>query len=156
VHKDLIRRDLVQLDWMVADQDEFFDQMVGKLERLGYVKDTFRTAIAARERTYPTALPTQPEAIAIPHSDVEHIVRPFIAPTRLMAPIRWHEMGNEENELQVRFIFMLGFTGGEGHVELLQIMLDNFMDDDFIPRLESVKTEDDFYELIRSMRGMDS
>ena len=73
MHKDLIRRDLVQLDWMVADQDEFFDQMVGKLERLGYVKDTFRAAIAAREQKFPTALPTQPEAIAIPHLSLIHI-----------------------------------------------------------------------------------
>lgn len=156
MYQDLIRPDLVQLDWAVADQDEFFDRMVVRLERLGYVKDTFREAIAARERNYPTALPTQPEAIAIPHADVDHVTRPFIAPTRLASPIAWREMGNDENELQVRFIFMLGFTGGEGHVELLQIMLDNFMRDDFIPKVEVAKTADDYYECVRSMRGMGS
>lgn len=154
--KDMIRRDLIQLDWTVADQAEFFDRMIGRLEELGYVKDTFGPAIRQREATFPTALPTQPEAIAIPHSDVEHILRPFIACTRLAAPIGWHEMGNDDNELQVRFIFMLGFTGTDGHVQVLQMMLDNFMDADFIDRLVSLKTEDEFYDLIRSMRGMDA
>lgn len=154
--KNMIRRDLIQLDWTVADQDEFFTRMIRELEELGYVKGTFDAAIRQREATFPTALPTQPEAIAIPHSDVEHIERPFIACTRLAQPIGWHEMGNDENQLQVRFIFMLGFTGTDGHVQVLQMMLDNFMDAEFIHGLESMTTEDEFYDLIRSMRGMDS
>lgn len=156
MRQDLIRRDLVHLDLEVADQSEFFDRIVGRLEQLGYVRPSFREAIQAREQKYPTGLPTEPEAIAIPHSDVEHVLRPFIAPVRLLAPIAWHEMGNDENVHEVRFIFMLGFTGGDGHVEVLQILLDNFMDEDFLRGLVAAKTEDEYFDHVRAMRGLDS
>ena len=68
MQRDLLKRDLVQLDWEVAAQDEFFNRMSDRLLGLGYVEESFPAAVKARERAYPTALPTQPEAIAIPHS----------------------------------------------------------------------------------------
>ena len=98
MQRDLLKRDLVQLDWEVADQDEFFNRMSDRLLGLGYVEESFPAAVKARERAYPTALPTQPEAIAIPHSDAEHIIEPFIASTRLAPPVTWHEMANNDEE----------------------------------------------------------
>ena len=44
-NRDTIYKELIQLDWEVKDQDEFFDKMTDKLLELGYVKDTFRDAI---------------------------------------------------------------------------------------------------------------
>ena len=41
-NRDTIYKELIQLDWEVKDQDEFFDKMTDKLLELGYVKDTFR------------------------------------------------------------------------------------------------------------------
>ena len=59
-NRDTIYKELIQLDWEVKDQDEFFDKMTDKLLELGYVKDTFRDAIKTREANYPTALPVEP------------------------------------------------------------------------------------------------
>lgn len=39
-NRDTIYKELIQLDWEVKDQDEFFDKMTDKLLELGYVKDT--------------------------------------------------------------------------------------------------------------------
>lgn len=86
MNRDLIKEDLIQLDWEVTDRDDYFQKMVCKLEDLGYVRASFKKAILEREEKYPTALPTQPEAIAIPHSDIEHVIKPFIAATRLASP----------------------------------------------------------------------
>lgn len=64
-NRDTIYKELIQLDWEVKDQDEFFDKMTDKLLELGYVKDTFRDAIKTREANYPTALPVEPYPVAI-------------------------------------------------------------------------------------------
>jgi len=156
MQRDLLKRDLVQLDWEVADQDEFFNRMSDRLLGLGYVEESFPAAVKARERAYPTALPTQPEAIAIPHSDAEHIIEPFIASTRLASPVTWHEMANNDETHAVRFIFMLGFTKEDGHVEVLQILLENFQDPGFMQRLDRARTEDEYVAALATMSGLDA
>lgn len=153
---DLIKRELVGLDWQVEDQNDFFDRMVAVLTARGYVKDTFRAALGKRESKYPTALPTSPEAVAIPHSDAEHVVTPFIAPARLGAPVTWHEMGNDAVTHPVRFIFMLGFTDEGGHVEVLQILLQNLQDPGFMESLGQARTEDEYYEVLSAMSGLEA
>lgn len=154
MQRELVRRDLIQFDWQVSDQEDFFDRMVAKLLELGYVKDSFGGAIRTREQQYPTALPTQPEAVAIPHSDMEHVARPFIAATRLAAPVDWVEMGSNDKTHPVRFIFMLGFTQKDGHVELLQILLTNLRDPTFMAGLGAAESADRFYELVSGLQGL--
>ncbi|AMD87373.1 PTS sugar transporter subunit IIA [Actinomyces radicidentis] len=156
MQKDLLKRDLIQLDWNVEDQEDFFNRMVEKLRASGYVEDTFLDAIKAREEIYPTALPTQPEAIAIPHSDAIHVIEPFIASTRLAKPVLWHEMANNDETHPVRFIFMLGFKKEDGHVELLQILLENFQDPSFMERLDQARTENEYFDALITMSGLES
>lgn len=153
---DLIKRDLIALDWRVEDQSDFFDRMVGVLTAGSYVRNTFRDALGARESKYPTALPTSPEAVAIPHSDAEHVITPFIAPVRLRTPVTWHEMGNDSVTHQVRFIFMLGFTDEGGHVEVLQILLQNLQDPSFMERLDQARTEGEYYDVLSAMSGLEA
>lgn len=148
---DFLKRDLVQLDWEVTDRTEFFERMGRKLLRLGYVRDSFPAALEERERTYPTALPTQPEAIAIPHSDTEHVVTPFIASTRLAHPVTWHDMADRDQTHEVRFVFVLGFTQDDGHVKVLQILLEAFQDPRLVPALESARTEDDYFAVLSTI-----
>lgn len=153
MNRDLIKEELIQLDWQVTDREDFFQQMVTKLEKLGYVRPSFRQAILKREEKYPTALPTAPEAIAIPHSDIEHVITPFIAVTRLATAVEWHEMGNNDATHPVRYIFMLGFTHDDGHVKVLQLLLKNFMAPHYMERLNTATTETDFFAAVRSLDG---
>lgn len=155
MNRDLIKEDLIQLDWEVTDRDDYFQKMVCKLEDLGYVRASFKKAILEREEKYPTALPTQPEAIAIPHSDIEHVIKPFIAATRLASPVYWHEMGNNDAIHPVRYIFMLGFTQDDGHVKVLQLLLKNFMKAAYMEHLNSAMSEAAFLETVRSLDGFE-
>lgn len=156
MQRELIKRDLVQLDWAVANQDDLFDRMAHILVERGYVKPSFDEALKTRERKYPTALPTQPEAIAIPHCDAEHILVPFIAPIRLATPVQWAEMGNNDVQHPVRFVFMLGFTKADGHVQVLQVLLENFQDPAFMASLEAASTADEYFAAVSSMTGLDA
>ena len=154
MQRDTIKRDLVQLDLKVADRDDFFDRAIDELLRLGYVKESFRDAIKVREGKFPTALPTAPEAVAIPHADPEHINEPFILAARLASPVSWHEMGRNDATHPVRFVFMLGFTRSDGHVKLLQVLLQNIQDADFMAALDAATTAEQYYTTVHAMRGL--
>ena len=155
MQRDMIKRELIQFDLDAADQDDFFDQSIDELVRLGYVKESFREAIKTREGTYPTALPTQPEAVAIPHADPQHLHEPFILAARLKNPVAWHEMGRTEVELPVRLVFMLGFTKSDGHVKLLQVLLQNLQDAEFMKALSDALSADEYFEIVHAMRGFE-
>ncbi|MGV0428025.1 PTS sugar transporter subunit IIA [Corynebacterium pyruviciproducens] len=152
--RELIRKELVQIDVEVEDQREYFDRTTDQLVKLGYARPSLKEAIVEREIKYPTALPTKPVPIAIPHSDIEHIIHPFIAVSRFASPIGWHEMGNPSSILQIKYAFMLGFNEKQGHVKLLQVLLKNFGRDGFIEGLRNAKTADELYEACIALDGL--
>lgn len=80
---DIVYKDLIQLDLDVRNTDELFEVMAGRLMELGYVTGDFLESIKEREKEYPTALPIEPYAVAIPHTDPGCIKNAFIACIRL-------------------------------------------------------------------------
>lgn len=151
----MIDQKLIQLDLEATDSEDFFTQISAQLRKLGLVKESFEEAIKSREREYPTAIPTEPYPIAIPHADPEHIIKPFIAFVRLKNPVQWREMTAGDVEYEIRFVIVLGFEQKEEHVKLLQILIDNFQKEDFIKELLMVHTEDKCEELLLGMKGLE-
>lgn len=150
----LICDELCELDLDVKDTDEFFEIMSAKAEALGYITKNFLHAIKKREEEYPTALPIQPYPVAIPHSDPVNIIEQFIAPVRLKHAIDWHEMANNDRILQVRIVFLLGFKREEGHVELLQVLLQNLQNEETIERLLDAKSKEAYLAAVKQMEGL--
>lgn len=154
--RDMLFRELVQLDMEAKNQTEVFEQMADILRGQGFIKDTYLESLKVREENYPTALPVEPYPVAIPHTNIEHIVRPFIAPVRLKEEVEWREMANNDAIHQVRFIFMLGFLKSDEHVELLQILVENFQDVELMEQLKHAETADEYFELVCGMKGMET
>lgn len=154
MNSTLICDELCELDLDVKNTDEFFEVMSEKAKNLGYVTDNFLSAIKKREEEYPTALPTQPYPVAIPHSDPVNIEKQFIAPVRLKKAIDWCEMANNDSVLQVQIVFLLGFKKEEGHVELLQVLLQNFQDESIMNGLLQAKTKEEYLTIVKNMKGM--
>lgn len=100
-------------------------------------------------------LPTQPYPVAIPHSDPVNIIQQFIAPVRLKHEIDWCEMANNDSVLKVRIVFLLGFKREEGHVELLQVLLENFQDPELMDQLMNAKTKEEYLQLVKNMKGLE-
>lgn len=149
----LICDDLCELDLDVSSSDELFEYISDKAMKLGYVTENFLSAIKKRELQYPTALPVQPYPVAIPHSDPINIVKQFIAPIRLKKEVDWCEMANNDSILNVRIVFLLGFKREEGHVELLQILIENFQNEDTMKHLLEAKTKEAFLSVVKNMDG---
>ena len=51
--KDMLFRDLVQLDLEAADQTEVFKRMADILFKKGFVKETYLESLKVREESYP-------------------------------------------------------------------------------------------------------
>ena len=65
----MIYRDLIYLDPTYTSQHDLFVSLFQQLYEKGFVQASFLQAIEEREGKYPTALPTEPFPIAIPHTD---------------------------------------------------------------------------------------
>lgn len=154
MEREMLVRELVRLDLEVENQAELFEKMAEPLYKQGFVKKTYLESIKRREEIYPTALPVKPYPVAIPHTDLEHIIRPFIAPVRLKHAIEWREMANNDAIHQVRFVFLLGFMKSDEHIELLQILVENVQDETQMEQLRRAETADEYFQLVCGMKGM--
>ena len=152
--KSMIRDELCEFDLDVKNTQEFFEYMSNKALKLGYVTENFLPAIIEREKNYPTALPVEPYPVAIPHSDPVNILEQFIAPVMLKNPIDWCEMANNDSILKVKIVFLLGFKREDGHVELLQVLLENFQDQTIMESLLNAKTKEEYLEIVKNIKGL--
>ena len=149
MNRDIIYKELVQLDLEAESTDEVFSILAEKLEKAGYIRSGFLEAIKEREKNYP---------VAIPHTDPKCIVKPFVACVRLKHPIPWREMAANEIIHQVKFAFMLGFQeadAGESHIELLQILVNNLQKVELMEKLDHANTVEEYWKLIISMDGLE-
>ncbi|MDD5799153.1 MAG: PTS sugar transporter subunit IIA [Coriobacteriales bacterium] len=149
--KETIKRNLTRIDVSASSCNELFEKMNQVFLDGGYVNEKYLPTIEERESKYPTALPVEPDPIAIPHTEADAIITPFIAPVRLATTIPWGDMSDPTNTLQVKLVFMLGFNEPGAHIELLQILMHNFSRPDWVNTLYSAKTEDEFYQAVMDM-----
>lgn len=146
---------LTFLDKHYNNTTDFFSAIFLLLKEKGYVRDSFLDAIAAREKAYPTGLPTLPVAIALPHTDPQHVIRPFISVTRLSQPVAWREMSNDDNTLYVHFIVLLGFIDHSSHLTALQQLMDCLADEEVIQTLRKIDDVEIFLCTLTSRLHLD-
>lgn len=138
----IFKRELMSLDIKSLGQEDVINLMYKKLYELGYVTKEYREAILLREKEFPTGLPTEPEAVAIPHVDSEYICKPFIYFVRLQEPINWYEMGSD-NIVSVKYIFALGFNDEINHISGLQNLIDKVQNDKFMRAISTISNSRD-------------
>ncbi|PXY95536.1 PTS sugar transporter subunit IIA [Frischella perrara] len=146
----IFHEDLILLDQDFQNTDQFFETTFSILRVGGYVNDSFLNAIKKREASFPTALPTAPYVIAMPHTDVEHIIKPFIFFTRAKNTIPWCEMANNDHILQANFVFLLGFNEKDGHIDLLQKLMSCFVNTCLLDALYHTKSKNETLTLLTS------
>ena len=140
-----IESDLIETDMEVGNCWEAIDRLAALLRAKGYVRETYCEKVIEREKEFPTALPTSPVAVAIPHTHAEHCIRPAIAVGILKQPIPWIEMATLDHVLDAQVVLLLSITEPEKQVRFLQQVVDFFTSADNLTRLlrhddvESVK-----------------
>ncbi len=115
------------LNLEASTSEDAISQLGNLLYQNGYVKDSYTPAVIKREKEYATGLPTAEVGVAIPHTDVEHVIKPAIAVGVCEKPIHFCEMGNAGGEpIDVRVILMLAIHDVNKVVEMLRKLVDLF------------------------------
>lgn len=127
--KNFFRQELVDFYDGAETKEAFFKQIYEKLFSLGFVNESYLTAIMEREASYPTGLRTASCDVAIPHTDPAHIRKPFIYIVNMQTSVVFGEMGTEDAFVQPKYIFCLGFDKGEDQLVILQELMAMFMNE---------------------------
>lgn len=125
-----IEEDLVLLDVVAKDKFDLLSQVADRLFEKGYVKSSYKDAVIAREKIFATGLPTALGGVAIPHTDVEHVVSPAICMARLASPVDFVIMGDDKETVSVDFVFMLAMKEAHAQIELLQNLMGILQDEE--------------------------
>lgn len=116
-------QDLILFSTLSVKED-ILSYMAACLLRHGYTKESYREAVLARERVYPTGLGGETIGIAIPHTDIVHVIKPAICLCILKDPVEFGLMGGDDAEtVRVSVVFMLALREPEKQLEVLQMVI---------------------------------
>ncbi|QNQ81031.1 PTS sugar transporter subunit IIA [Lactobacillus sp. PV034] len=112
-----------------TDRNKIFKAVYDKLYKQGYVKEDFINNIIEREEKYPTGVSTRPLSkdlpnIAIPHTEGQYVNKRLIIPVGLKTPIKFNNMVNPAEELEVKFLFILLNKDPKMHSNMLAKIMD--------------------------------
>lgn len=123
-------KNMMFLDNEFSSSDDLFDFVYEKALENGLVREGFLEAIKEREKNYPTGLPGTTVDIAVPHTDPEYIIEPFIAVLRCKNGVPFIQMGSDNITIYPKLFFVLGFKK-EGciqyQVKALQLLIEYFI-----------------------------
>src|SRR5664279_2080654 len=101
--------------------EDVIQNLSDRLLRAGYVRDSFAAAALKREQSIPTGLPLSGSInAAIPHTDIEHVIKPGVGMATLAEPVVFHNMVSPEENVDVRLVFILALDQPKSQVEMLQ------------------------------------
>lgn len=120
-----------------ATNVEVLTLLADNLHKQGFVKETYKDAVIAREQVFATGLPTGSVGVAIPHTDIQHVNEAAISVGVLKTPVDFGIMGEEDSTVPVSLIFMLAMKESHAQLELLQKLMQIFQDADALNMLAS-------------------
>ena len=115
----------------------------------GHTTAEFGKDVCEREKTFPTGLPTQPVAVAIPHADPDHVLASAVAIGILRSPVRFAQMGTDGSvHLDVHAIFLLAIREREKQVEMIQQLMTLIQDPSLLATLVQATDSREVMQLI--------
>lgn len=142
--KSVIVPDLEAKTW-----EDVMKNLGQKLIDAGYSKESYIDALIAREKDFPTGLDIDGLGVAIPHTDVSHVNKAGIAIGVLKEPVTFIQMGTDDEEVQVKLIFMLAVTDPNAHIDELQRIIEIIQDKGVLGKLFTVTDKETIIEVIK-------
>ncbi len=137
---DLLAPEAVCLNLQAKSAKEVIETLGGKLQMSGYARDTFVEAAWSREQVMPTGLPLAGEInAAIPHCDIEHVIKPAVALATLAENVTFQNMIIPEEGVPCRLVFLLALEQPKAQVEMLQAIAGILQDPQTVEKLVGAK-----------------
>lgn len=146
-YENMLKPDLVFLNVNAENRTDLYQQVAAKLLTLGYVKDTYETALNKREDEFPTGVVSDYISIALPHADPENIHQPFVCVVTTQKPIQMLQMGYNTEE-KAKTFFFLGITHSDDQLVLLQKFMSLIQDQDFVTQFEQITDTNEMFNYL--------
>jgi PTS system galactitol-specific IIA component len=111
---------LIAFDLQVKEAREVIDLLADSMHAQGLVAADYGTQTWAREMEHPTGLPTTPFCIAFPHADAEGVNRSALGVALMRQPVKFQNMADPEEGLDVMIVFMLANRDPEEQIQTLR------------------------------------
>lgn len=149
---DLFKPELMFFGVETHDRISLFKYLEASLNEMGYIKDSWYDAITTREKNFPTGLQFETIAVALPHVDPEHLIKPYIAVIKPKKPIVFEGMAGIGGEIPAELIVNLGLTEhAEGQVAVLQALMGVFLEADAV---KDIMAQDTPEGMVATMRRL--
>jgi len=144
---------VIVLDFEAQDRTEALEVLAQKFVDQKIVQTSFINAVLKREEKFPTGLATETIGVAIPHTDVQHVIRSQIGIMRLKSPVNFFQMGDGKN-VPVKIIFMLALTKPHEQLEMLQKLIGLIQDDRLLTKILNTDSIDNVISILK-IAGID-
>lgn len=144
----IFNKDLVFLDVEANSNMEALEKVATEFYKLGYVKDSFINAIQEREKVFATGLPVETMAVAVPHTDVEHVITQSICVATLKKPVTFNVMAGAGEECEVSILFMLALKEPHAQLEMLQTVIGIIQQQDKLDAIYKSKDKDEIVKIV--------
>ena len=134
---NLLHQELIFVGVEAASWQEVLTLLANQLYQRGYVRKSYLQAVLDRERQFPTGLRTAEVAVALPHTEKEHVLKPAVAVAILAHPVTFGEMGTEDQTVPVEIVFMLSILEPDEQVTWLSRLVSTFQLQGFLSLLKS-------------------
>jgi PTS system galactitol-specific IIA component len=141
---DFLTPNLISLHYTAKDSTDVITHLGKLLFDAGYVHETFIKAALDRESRLPTGLPLSGDVnAAIPHTEVEHVMKPGLAMATLTAPVSFQNMISPEEAVPCQLVFVMALDQPKAQIEMLQEIAGILQNTATIERLISATTFED-------------
>ena len=121
-----------------------------KLLQAGYVHPTFTDAALDREKNIPTGLPLGGRFnAAIPHTDIEHVIRPGVGMATLTKPVVFMNMVSPEEPVEAQLVFVLALEQPKSQIEMLQEIAGVLQNPTVVDALVAAGSIEDVYTALK-------
>jgi PTS system galactitol-specific IIA component len=141
--------DLILTPMEAQNAVDAITQLGTLLQKGGFVKESFIPAVIKREQEFATGLPTAEVGVAIPHTDVEHVLKQAIAIGVLKNPVEFGEMGNPGNMIPVQIVCLLAVAKSEILVKILQSLVQMFQTPGLLKQIAQAKDASEIIKIFR-------
>ena len=144
---ELLVPSAVCLQLGAENSQEILETLASRLYQAGYVHESFAQAALDREAKMPTGLPLEGSYnAAIPHTDIEHVIKPALALATLQKPVNFQNMIDPETAVPVQLVILMALEQAKTQVEMLQEIAGVLQDADTIEKLMQARSVDQVIE----------
>lgn len=146
----ILKPEFIYFQEEVQTDHDVLSYLANQLLEKGVVKESFKEALLQREREFPTGLPTEGFAVAIPHTEAKFVNENSLAISILANPVSFNMMGMPENQVKVSIVFLLALKDSKGHLEMLKALMNVIQSPQLLRDLVQTNKQEDVIKIIQS------